>query len=187
MKKLYGNTTSLFCSALSGALFLTPAEHMMLYQHNNKSLAQTLNLLSGFKLFRGFIPTVFRESMFILNVLYIGPHLAKIFNQNKDENPDMVLTFLGRISSGVATTLISQPFDCIARELQMRGLKGKSVDALDCLKSMHREYKKQNQPLWKHPLMKGSLPRIVLASYGGAIAGGLFEMFDKQSEQMFMM
>lgn len=42
---------------------------------------------------------------------------------------------------------------------------------------MNHNYSLSLFQLYKHPLFRGATPRIPLATFGGAMAGGLFDYF----------
>jgi hypothetical protein len=48
---------------------------------------------------------------------------------------------------------------------------------------MNKEYKSNNLSPLQHPLLRGAGPRMFLATFGGAIAGGLFDFFKRYSAE----
>lgn len=177
IKNQLGLVPGLVSSALTGALFLTAADHLMFRQDKNHSVSNALKELAGKKLFTGLTPMIARESMFILSVLYIGPYIGSLLNNSDSEEKAYWQDFAGRLTSGVVTTLLSQPFDSLARELQKLELEKKPTKILDCLKNLQAQHTKENKSFYQHALLRGAIPRMVLASFGGALAGGFFDYF----------
>lgn len=180
--KSYGTIPGLMASGFTGALFLTAADHLMFRQHHQQNFFRSFRDLAGLRLFTGFLPMMMRESIFIANVAYLGPatgqFLKKIFNSSGKS--EATHDFRGRMISGLFTTLISQPFDVLARSLQHRHLHNQNKSILDCLREMQSIYKSQGLRPWEHPLLRGAIPRLFLAASGGAIAGGLYDKFKNQ-------
>ncbi len=90
------------------------------------------------------------------------------------------LNAVGRFSSGLLTTLISQPFDTLARVLQIKRYNNQPLNIRDSVREMQNVYRNQGLRPWEHPLLRGALPRLALAASGGAMAGGLYDIFKKQ-------
>jgi hypothetical protein len=181
IKNQYGIIAGLGASSLTGGMFLTAADHLMFRQTTGQSISYALKQLAGRKLFTGLSPMVIREVMFISSVLYIGPYIGSGIGSKKDGG-NLLKDFLGRLLSGVFTTILSQPFDSFARELQKMEYQNKSVKILDCLKEIKERHRANNETIFKHPLLKGALPRIPLATFGGALAGFFFDYFKNKSK-----
>lgn len=77
--KHYNKYAGLFMSGFTGAFFLVAAEHLMLRSHHQQKLLSSLRELAGRGLFTGFSPMMVRESLFIANVVYLGPYAGQFF------------------------------------------------------------------------------------------------------------
>lgn len=79
IKRHYNNWAGLFMSGFTGATFLTAADHLMFRLHHQQKLLSSLRELAGRGLFTGFSPMMVRESLFIANVVYLGPYAGQFF------------------------------------------------------------------------------------------------------------
>jgi len=122
-----------------------------------------------------------RETLFISSVVFTGPIIGKMLNSDNKATP--FTTYVGRMVSGVFTTVLSQPFDCLARELQIQRFNKQPMKISDCMRKMQAEYVSLKLKPYQHPLFKGTMPRLFLSTQGGAIAGGLFDYFKKQYDE----
>jgi hypothetical protein len=99
--------------------------------------------------FVGFTAVTLRESIFMTNILYIGPQFGKMmkifFGEGKkgDEISDF-WKFVGRCTSGVVSTIVSQPFDVAARQQQLaHGVDPASKKGIiQTLGNLHKSYRK---------------------------------------------
>jgi len=125
----------------------------------------------------GFTPMIAREAIFITSVMHLGPSLGKILQGNSNENP-LFWSSIGRVITGIITTLISQPFDMLARVMQITLYENPNQKPriLNCLQKVHKQYK-NNTNKFSHPLFRGAIPRMGLATFGGTVAGGFFDYF----------
>lgn len=170
----YGKVAGLSASAATGAGFLTAADHLMLRNMRAKESAlqaiRNLHAIHPCALWTGFCPMVGREAIFMLSVTMAGPALAKLAQKDQaQQNP--VLTYAGRLASGVVTTVISQPLDSVARKMQMELVNDPSAKPL-LLKTLRHCTLRQ--------LMQGAGPRVGLASVGGATVGFFYDLYSKQ-------
>ena len=112
-------------SALTGAAFLTAADHIMFrkirYQQQGMQTTffgtvKELYLIRPTAIWTGFTPMIAREAIFIESVMHLGPWLGQKL-QGKNQN-NIMWSSIGRLFTGIVTTLISQPFDSLARAMQ---------------------------------------------------------------------
>jgi len=173
-------------SALTGALFLTAADHLMLRRKYKESTFVALRNMMKYNyttLWAGFTPMVIREALYITSVMYIGIAIRdrikkKLQRQNESRLYDISVTALGRFISGIPLTLISQPFDVLARQFQKLAYKNPQIrhNLAECLSSLYEENKLDPpKKSYYHPLFRGATPRIVLATFGGMISAGIFD------------
>jgi hypothetical protein len=189
----HGEVAGILSSAMTGSFFLTYADHLMLHKHKGNTYLQSYNKLKSYNVnskWCGFTPMVGREAIFITSVLHLGPWLGNRLNNDSSKN-QLLWNSCGRLITGILTTLISQPFDSLARQMQKMNYKNpqEKVTMLRALREIQYEYKKMeknNNPL-KHPLLRGALPRIALATCGGIIAGGCFEFFQSKFQRIKIM
>ena len=178
IRKSFGTWPGLLASGFTGAVFLTAADHLMFRQHSGQQLQSAIKGLAGRQLFTGLSPMMMRESIFVANVAYIGPAVGSLIKAwSGSGQTEAATNFTGRIVAGLFTTLISQPFDVLARSLQMTLLNTKSLSMMECVAEMHHAYTSQRLRPWEHPLLRGALPRLFLAATGGAVSGGLYDYF----------
>ncbi len=141
-------------------------------------------------LFTGYLSIFLRESIFMTNLIYVGPMtgniLKKISGGNEKEELDQTWNFIGRAGSGTIASFISHPFDVASRQQQVIfGQTGKKVSLLRALAELHRTHMtiKFDAPLdffRTYPWFKGGAYRMWLASFGGAVLGGSYEYFTQQ-------
>jgi hypothetical protein len=83
-------------SAFTGATFLTAADHFMLLNHklgyNFQTSFDFFRAKSPRYVFTGFSPMLFREAVFILSVMYLGPQLGQ-FLKNSSQDASKTLFF----------------------------------------------------------------------------------------------
>jgi hypothetical protein len=192
IRESYGSALGIAASAFSGALFLTPADHFMVretvFKQGFREAFQFLRSQNAF--FTGYLSIVLRETIFMTNLIYVGPMtgsiLKKISGNKEEEGLDKTWNFIGRAVSGTIASFISHPFDVASREQQVIfGKTGKKVSLLRALADLHRTHmaKKFDSPLEffkTYPWFKGGAYRMWLGSFGGAVLGGSYEYFTQQ-------
>jgi hypothetical protein len=192
IRKNYGPFAGIIASAFSGSAYLTAGDHLMFYRNKNISLINALKKLFNIRktaLWTGFIPMFFREGMFMTSVMYLGPFIgnflrSKFSNSNNDINT-VTWNSYGRTISGVIMSILSHPFDTLTREMQkqVHDNPDKRPDMLGCLKGLHEEHMNNNDPsksIFKHPLFRGAIPRMIMVSIGGVFVGGFYEKFKEK-------
>jgi hypothetical protein len=143
----YGRLSGIAASAVTGAFFLTAADHLMMRQVEGQSFKEASTSLFRIKktaLWTGFSPMVVREAIFIYSVMHAGPLVGKKLSQISGQDNSLLWTSIGRGITGVVTTLLSHPFDSLAREKQ-KGLSesNSTLSIYECLRRMHNEFKAQ--------------------------------------------
>lgn len=174
-----GEYPALFASAFTGALCLTPAEHIMLIsaQTRNKILGSykigTRFGLSG--LWTGMSSMLIRESFFIFNLFLAGKNLGKMIQERLGEGDNVEAEekykAIGRLTCGLLTTTVSHPFDSLAREMQ----KAKLADPMQRPSLLKMIQQTRFRNLWD-----GLTPRLVFANIGGTMAAYLYEHFQSK-------
>lgn len=192
IREQYGKIPGIAASAFSGAVFLTPADHFMVRE---KVFGQGFNeafqfLRSQNAFFTGYLSIVLRETIFMTNLIYVGPMtgkiLKKISGNNEQESLDKTWNFIGRAVSGTIASLISHPFDVASREQQVIfGKTGSRVSFLRALADLHqshlgKSFEKHSEFLKTHPWFKGGFYRMWLGSFGASVLGGSYEYFTQQ-------
>ncbi len=185
IKHNYGQLAGVAASALTGSGFLTVADHLMFRRQHGENAVTALKNLTKVRLtapWTGFTPMAAREAIFITSVMYLGPTLGKKLQSGSEQN-SLYWNSVGRLITGVTTTMLSQPFDVMAREMQIQLHQNpdKNTSLLSAYNSIrsklvngsHVESVKQ----LKHPLFLGAVPRMGLATFGGVLAGGFFQQF----------
>lgn len=178
----YGKPAGLLASGVTGAFFLTIADHAMYIQHNTGSMRQAWHYAKRHpgNMMAGFEPMCARESLFIANVTLLGPYvgdqLQKMLRGPKQES-DWRFDFLGRLMFGGITTLISQPFDTLARIAQH---EAKETGKRPSITALLKNPKNRNVAM----LYKGWFPRLVLAASGGALIGAAYDQAKPVIEEM---
>ena len=104
----------------SAALISCPAELIMTYQQNNmdfrSAVAKITQLGRLQNLYRGFLPTIGRESLFCCGFFSGVPLIKqKLVDLGHSE---LVSTFVSGILCGIGTAIISHPFDTIKTVVQ---------------------------------------------------------------------
>ncbi|MDF2691001.1 MAG: hypothetical protein K0S29_856 [Gammaproteobacteria bacterium] len=167
----YGRIPALVSSAISGALCLTAADHLIFRSHKDGiSFTQALQNFSvqPSKLWAGLSSMMTRELIFLINVLYLGPQLGRLLQTHlkhtKKESDAWDAS--GRYLGGLVTTWVSQPFDTLAREMQ------KAVKTNPKAKPSYATVFKNTSvtELWK-----GAVPRMFVAPIGGALIGFIYK------------
>lgn len=173
----HGANYGLCASAFSGAAFLTPAEYLMYRKTQHVGYWDSIRYFGQRKFsgaFTGFTPMVCREFLFGLSVLCTGPFLGSNFKKQitNSNNPSLDLSFhfMGIFLSALVTTSISQPFDCLARQMQIIVYKNNGE-----ISSRFVDVARDN--LNFKTLYRGFVPRLALASVGAASIGTLFRFF----------
>lgn len=172
----YGMPLGLAASAVSGATFLTAADHLLYRRHKGQSAGMVMDVLrkEPIKLFTGWTPMVAREGLFIGNVLALGPNVgkqlqAKFSRTDGSTDDEYFWNFAGRLTSGFATTIVSQPFDSLARQLQIQYFNQPAVPkTIPQLITMMKDQKL---------FYRGSSSRLFLATTGGALAGHFYDYY----------
>jgi hypothetical protein len=179
----YGRAVGVVASASTGAIFLTAADHLMFRrQKSGESILLTLSKLFKINnrvLWTGFVPMLGREAIFITSVMHLGPWVGKKLQEDNRES--LFWNSVGRFATGAITTIISQPFDVLARRMQLKLYQApnEKPSIIACLKKAQEEFScnHQKQSIMKHPLLCGAIPRTGLATTGGVLAGGFFDYF----------
>jgi len=184
IKKNYGPWNGMAASSVTGAVFLTVADHIMYRQYETKQSPGVVvkNLFKqGLTVpWTGFSSMVVREGFWISSVMHFGPsagdHLRVLFNG--DEHNSQYWDGVGRTTTGMVTGVLSQPFDVIARTMQ-QSLAVKP-DEKPSFSSAVRQLanKCQSENTVRH-FYRGGLPRLGLATAGGVLAGGFFDTYKK--------
>lgn len=188
IKIYYGNLCGILSSAFTGASFLTAADHLMLRRDKGESTYQSFKSLFQIRnnaLWTGFTPMVAREAIFILSVMHLGPWVGNLLKGSSDDSASIKWSSIGRVITGIITTLLSQPFDSLTRRMQYNLFKNphSKITIIDNLIEMNDEYLKDPK-LRKHPFFKGAIPRMWLATFGGVFAGGFFDLFKKKIDKI---
>ena len=162
----YGTTAGIVASSATGALLLSAADLKMLAKARPVGRERACT---------GFTPMLFRESFWMCGVTVAGPAAGRALQATGCVLGDdkTRCCFMGRLGAGVAMAGASQPFDVLARHLQLLLLAGDPAPTwAAALRSVGRS----------HPtgsilrgLYCGVAPRLVLASFGGAAAGHTYE------------
>lgn len=192
IREYHGKTLGIIASAISGAAFLTPGDHFMLrkekFGNNFTAAFRFLKSNNGF--FVGNFGVVLRETIFMTNMIYIGPWtgnlMKKLSGSNNKEEVSLFWNFLGRSTSGVLCTILSHPFDVASRTQQIKfGEVGQKMNLFQVLLDLHREHIAKNHEtltgfLKDYPWFRGATCRMWLGTFGGATLGGFYEYFSKQ-------
>jgi hypothetical protein len=178
-----GEVAGIGASAITGTIGLTASDHLMFRRQRGQSTTAALKQLCKYKvtaLWTGFTPMLGREAIFITSVMHLGPWVGNKLQGEKKEK-SIFWSSVGRTITGVGTTLISQPFDVLARDMQLRLYSSPSITPRfsDSVREMHAETKSviRQGEYTKTPLFRGSLPRMGLAVVGGVLAGGIYDHF----------
>lgn len=185
IRKFHGDYAGIVASAITGATFLTIGDHLMLRREKGETTSETFRKFSGMKIrfyWTGFIPMIMREGIFITSVMHLGPRVGKFLKNSSDDNASIKWNSIGRIVTGIFLTFLSQPFDTLARKMQIDLFNNpeKKPSIISSFQLMHKEYESKNLKLFQHPLFKGAIPRMGVVTFGGAFAGGYFEFFKKK-------
>jgi hypothetical protein len=184
IKHQYGNFAGITASAVTGSVFLTAADHLMLRRQHNENTKTALQKLCQIKptaLFTGCGPMVGREALFITSVMYLGPYIGSKLKGDSKET--QYYNGIGRTVAGIPMTLLSQPFDSLTRKMQMTLINDPGIKPTlsDSLKKIQKELSNGSHldsiKNLKHPLFQGAGPRMGLATFGGVLAGGFYDYF----------
>jgi hypothetical protein len=109
--------------------------------------------------------------------MHLGPWLGKKMHGSSEDS--IMWNSIGRFITGVITTLLSQPFDTLARQMQ-KSFKENPMEQprlLNSIRDIHSEYLNNRNSTYKYsyPAFNGAVPRIGLATFGGVIASGIFD------------
>ena len=175
----HGKVFGIIASAITGSAFLTAADHIMFRMHKGQSPANTIVQFYGNKpstLWTGFSPMFVREAISIINVMITGPMLGKAMKnvsvlKNDSSKDELFWNTLGRYPANMIGTIISHPFDSLARELQ------KELHEIPhSVPKVTKIIKKIDY--WRY--WRGLLPRMMLAPVGLTFAGSGFDFFKIQ-------
>jgi hypothetical protein len=186
----YGHAAGLTASSATGTFFLTASDHLMFYRQKGISASDAVKHLFRIRataLWTGTTPMMAREAVFVTSVMHLGPWVGSRL-QKENEPKSLFWSSVGRVISGVGTTLVSQPFDVLARDLQIKlhadpKSRPSVIQSIQDMRAEYRAMRNLNSDnpgsisFTRHPLFRGALPRMGLAVAGGTIAGGFYDMF----------
>eukprot|EP00117_Sycon_ciliatum_P034693 scpid87662/ scgid26432/ len=170
-KRYCGTEAGIIAGALNGALFLTAADHMMLYKQRLGLPALQVARNLGPALLTGFWPMFVRESGFLTSMHVLGPLFSRLLRSCSSLGPhsDKWYENAGVYCAQVPVTFVTHPFDSLARELQKeRQRTGEAARLQAVFTSMLAE---------KHRFLNGVVPRLALAPVGLTLAVGLYRHF----------
>lgn len=172
----WGPYAGLMASATTAAFFLTPADQFMLRKDKEINYRDSWRHFSGARLsyaFTGFTPMFWREWLFGLSVLYLGPKLGEHLKQYSDaknkEQSDLIFRFLGTLLTSIITTTLSHPFDSFTRKMHMMTYANKYT--------AHPRLRDVAFTLGIKELYCGFPFRLGIAGIGGASIGTLYKFF----------
>lgn len=185
VKKNYGNIAGIVASSFTGSFFLTPADHLMFRADKGQktwNAVKQMLTVSKRAPWTGFTTMIGRESIFIASVLHLGPATGEYLRMlaGEPEETSLKWSSYGRMLAGIPTSILSQPLDVITRKMQLQLYSNPTVTPKfqESFRMLAADYK-ESASKFKHPLFRGILFRMPLATMGGVIAGGLFEYFSK--------
>ena len=168
VKDAFGLLPGTAASACTGGAILATADHIMLVKAKEK--------LGTFEAMRrcsrrpatGFCPMFMREGLFVLSVLDFGPAMGRLLRDRTTVTgfSDETYTAMGRWSVLIGLTVASQPFDCLAREMQNAYHETQKRPKLaECARTLFLQRR----------AFVGVVPRVALAPVGGTMIGSLYD------------
>lgn len=176
VKKEHGLLAGITASGMTGALFLSSADHLI---YRGEQGQKTFNAIKDIvknngirSMPTGFLPYFFRESAFMLGIT-LGPKLADSVSAIVPNISEEVANDIGTWTLLLGSTLATQPFDTSAREMQKHLHEtGERISMRTAMSTLRERGLTQG-------LFRGGLPRLALAPVGGALASGLYKRLKK--------
>lgn len=126
---------------ISGAFFACPVELIMIQQQINggTSVGTLLTVLNRKKIFRGLIPTIARDSIYVTGMLGVTPVVQKYLIEKKDFSVSAA-GFHASLIGGVLAALPSHPFDIVKTCMQAKDLNAPKEEILNVRETIGRLY-----------------------------------------------
>lgn len=166
----YGASAGIAASGMTGAVFLAAADQRMLLRNSAMPVRVPWTRVST-----GFTPMTAREACWIIGVMYLGPWAgAQLRQRGAFKGDEEWCNYAGRIAAGVPMAFVSHPFDVLTREMQIQLRRGETPSWAGAARSVVAGAP-VTLPRLLHGFYRGVLPRMGLASFGGATAGAIYE------------
>ncbi len=188
---------SAFIAGVSGALWLTPADHILYrnvkYQQKPLQAFRYLSNIGPRAFFAGYTPMVAREFVFSLTHFLLAEHFAKyLYNQihsNKllsgnDSLPreaEMYQTAANMIL-GIPAAILTQPADSLTRFMQMQAARGESSNFKNAVIYSMKENGVKTFFEGTKVVYRGTVARALLATVGGTSVKKLYGNLKKMTE-----
>ena len=120
------NTQEFISATLGGvsaAFFASPVELIMIQQQmrGGSAIGTFISVLTGNKVFRGLLPTIARDSIYVTGMLGVTPLLQTYLVE--EENYSVASAgFYASLAGGIVAALPSHPFDIIKTCMQAKSL-----------------------------------------------------------------
>lgn len=190
-------------AALSASMWLTPADHILLraekFKESSFQSLQKLYTMGRHAVFAGYAPMVAREFVFALAHLCWAKNVGRFFYNlqhpetpiSQEELPPSKYRMLGSMALGPLAAAITQPKDRLKTELQLQIAHDQKPNWKQAVKDIHARgmkegFKKSGGSKIEYlraGFMKGLGPRAVLATFGGATVGTVYQAVDKHLKE----
>lgn len=177
VEKNYGQEIAPVVAGISGAFWLTIADHIF-YRREAHAEKATQALLALWRvrptaILAGYVPMLGREIAFSATHFQISKYIGKMmYNAANTEDTlsenqiaPKTYQFVGSLLTGPLISLLTQPLDTGAREMQKQVSRNESPSLLNAFSTLYKT----------NGLFRGAVPRMVLASIGGGLANTGFQ------------
>jgi solute carrier family 25 (mitochondrial citrate transporter), member 1 len=126
---------------VSGAFFASPVELVMIQQQINggTSVGTFMTILNRNKIFRGLLPTIARDSIYVTGMLGVTPVVQNYLVENQDFSVSAA-GFYASLIGGVLAALPSHPFDIMKTCMQAKNLNAPKDEILSMRGTLKRLY-----------------------------------------------
>lgn len=203
-KKEYGEENkskieviSAFIAGVSGALWLTPADHILYrnvkYQQKPLQAIRYLSNIGPRAFFAGYTPMVAREFIFSLTHFLLAEYFAKyLYNKMNPDNPlsekDSIpkksenYQTAGNMILGIPAALLTQPADSLTRFMQMQAARGEPSNFKNAIVYSMKENGVKTFFEGTKVIYRGTSARALLATVGGTLVNKSYKKLKEAIE-----
>lgn len=121
---------------ISSAFFACPVELIMIQQQINggSSIGTFLRVFKGRKLFRGLLPTIGRDSIYVTGMLGVTPFVQDYLIRERNISVNEA-GFYASIVGGILAAVPSHPFDIVKTCMQAKSINYDHIESISALQT----------------------------------------------------